>query len=109
MRTEIPVETEIPAQHPQDPLAGRHVLVGISGSIAAVKLPLVVSALAKRGAQVRCVLTPSAAQLVSPVALASLSRHPCALDDDQWSHRAARPLHIELAFYEEAKAKFGQK
>ena len=87
---------EAPAS-PADPLAGRRVLVLISGSIAAVKLPLVVSALAARGAEVRCALTPSAARLVSAVALASLSRHPCALDDDQWSHRAARPLHIELA------------
>ena len=90
MRTEVP-----------DPLAGRRILVGISGSIAAVKLPLVVSALAKRGAQVRCVLTPSAEQLVSPVALASLSRHRCYLDADQWSHGADRPLHIELAEWAE--------
>lgn len=82
---------------PADPLCGRRILVGISGSIAAVKLPLVVSALAKRGAHVRCVLTPSAAQLVSPVALASLSRQRCYLDADQWSHTAARPLHVELA------------
>ncbi len=84
-----------------DPLAGRRILVGISGSIAAVKMPLVVSALAQRGAQVRCLLTPSAAQLVSPVALASLSRHPCHLDADQWSHHAARPLHVELAEWAE--------
>ena len=91
MRTEIPV----------DPLKGRRVLVGISGSIAAVKLPLVVSALAKRGAEVRCVLTPSAAQLVSPVALASLSRQRCYLDADLWSHSAARPLHVELAEWAE--------
>jgi phosphopantothenoylcysteine decarboxylase/phosphopantothenate--cysteine ligase len=84
-----------------DPLAGRRILVGISGSIAAVKLPLVVSALAKRGAQVRCVLTPSAERLVSPVALASLSRHRCYLDVDQWSHTAARPLHVELAEWAE--------
>jgi phosphopantothenoylcysteine decarboxylase/phosphopantothenate--cysteine ligase len=41
-----------------DPLAGRRILVAISGSIAAVKLPLLVSALVQRGAQVRCVLTP---------------------------------------------------
>ena len=84
-----------------DPLAGRRILVGISGSIAAVKLPLVVSALAKRGAEVRCVLTPSAERLVSPVALASLSRHRCYLDADQWSHTAARPLHVELAEWAE--------
>ena len=84
-----------------DPLKGRRVLVGISGSIAAVKLPLVVSALAKRGAEVRCVLTPSAAQLVSPVVLSSLSRQRCYLDADQWSHTAARPLHVELAEWAE--------
>ncbi len=84
-----------------DPLAGKRILVGISGSIAAVKLPLLVSALAKRGAQVRCVLTPSAAQLVSPVALASLSRERCFLDADQWSHTAPRPLHVELAEWAE--------
>ena len=84
-----------------DPLAGRRILVGISGSIAAVKLPQVVSALVQRGAEVRCVLTPSAERLVSPVALASLSRHACHLDADQWSHRAARPLHVELAEWAE--------
>ena len=92
------MRTEPPAP---DPLNGRRVLVGISGSIAAVKLPLVVSALAQRGAEVRCVLTPSAEQLVSPVALASLSRNPCFLDADQWSHRAPRPLHVELAEWAE--------
>ncbi len=86
-----------PADPPADPLRGRRVLVGISGSIAAVKLPLLVSALVQRGALVRCLLTPSAARLVSPVALASLSRHPCLLEEDQWSHQAPRPLHIELA------------
>ena len=96
------MKTEQPALAPAlDPLAGRRILVGISGSIAAVKLPLLVSALAKRGAQVRCVLTPSAAQLVSPVALASLSRERCYLDADQWSHTAPRPLHVELAEWAE--------
>jgi len=90
MRTEVP-----------DPLAGRRVLVGISGSIAAVKLPLVVSALAQRGAEVRCVLTPSAERLVSPVALAALSRQRCYLETDQWSAAAQRPLHVELAEWAE--------
>ncbi|MDA1205271.1 MAG: bifunctional phosphopantothenoylcysteine decarboxylase/phosphopantothenate--cysteine ligase CoaBC [Cyanobacteria bacterium] len=84
-----------------DPLAGRRILVAISGSIAAVKMPLVVSSLVQRGAQVRCLLTPSAAQLVSPVALACLSRNPCLLDADQWSHQASRPLHVELAEWAE--------
>lgn len=86
---------------PPDPLVGRRLLVGISGSIAAVKLPLLVSALVQRGAEVRCVLTPSAARLVSPESLACLSRNPCHLDADQWSHREPRPLHIALAEWAE--------
>ena len=77
---------------PLEPLAGRRILVAGSGSIAAVKLPQLVSALVKRGAEVRCLLSPSGAELVSPVALASLSRHRCYLDADQWSHHEPRPL-----------------
>lgn len=71
--------------------------MGVTGSIAAVKIPLLVSALVQRGALVRCVLTESASRLVSPISLACLSRHPCHLDADQWSHHEPRPLHIELA------------
>ena len=83
------------------PLCGRRVLVAVSGSIAAVKTPLLVSALVKAGAEVRCLVTASGAALVSPVALASLSRHRCYLDADQWDPAASRPLHIELAEWAE--------
>ena len=78
-------------------LQGRRVLVAACGSIAAVKTPLIVSALVQAGAQVRCVVTASAARLVSPVALATLSRQPCLQDVDQWDPARPRPLHIELA------------
>ena len=83
------------------PLVGRHVLVAASGSIAAVKTPLLVSALVKAGAVVRCLVTPSAERLVSAVALASLSRHTCYCDGDQWDPSRSRPLHIELAEWAE--------
>ena len=79
------------------PLRGRRLLVACCGSIAAVKTPLLVSAFVKAGAEVRCVVTPSASRLVSPVALASLSRHRCYQDGDEWSAACPRPLHIELA------------
>ena len=82
-------------------LKGRRLLVAVSGSIAAVKTPLLVSALVKAGAQVRCLVTPSAEHLVSPVALASLSRHRCYRDQDQWDPSFSRPLHIELAEWAE--------
>ena len=82
-------------------LQGRRLLVAVSGSIAAVKIPLLVSALIKSGAEVRCLVTPSAEHLVSPVALASLSRHRCFRDQDQWDPSFSRPLHIELAEWAE--------
>lgn len=78
-------------------LQGQRVIVAACGSIAAVKTPLLVSALVKEGAQVRCVVTSSGSQLVSPVALACLSRNPCLQDADQWDPSRPRPLHIELA------------
>ena len=82
-------------------LKGRRVLVADSGSIAAVKTPLLVSGLVQAGAEVRCLLTPSAEQLVSPVAMATLSRHRCYRDQDQWDPSRSRPLHIELAEWAE--------
>ena len=67
------------------------------GSIAAVKLPQLVSSLVQHGAQVRCVLSPRAEHFVSPLALASLSRQPCNLEAHQWDPCQPRPLHIALA------------
>ncbi len=80
-----------------DPLHGRRVLLAVTGSIAAVKAPALVTGLQARGAEVRCLLSPSAERLVSPVALACLSRHPCACERDQWQPGQPRPLHIDLA------------
>jgi len=92
-------KTEDPA--PVDPLVGRRILVAVCGSIAAVKLPGLVSSLVQQGAQVRCVLSPRAEQFVSPLALASLSRQPCSLEEHQWDPRQPRPLHIALAEWAE--------
>ncbi|WP_320666449.1 bifunctional phosphopantothenoylcysteine decarboxylase/phosphopantothenate--cysteine ligase CoaBC [Prochlorococcus sp. MIT 1307] len=83
------------------PLKGRRLLVAACGSIAAVKTPILVSNLIKAGAEVRCVVTPSASRLVSPVSLATLSRNRCYQDEDQWSSKEARPLHIALAEWAE--------
>ncbi len=83
------------------PLKDRRLLVAASGSIAAVKTPLLVSNLIKAGAEVRCIVTPSASRLVSPVSLATLSRNRCYQDDDQWDSNEPRPLHISLAEWAE--------
>lgn len=74
-----------------------HVLIGISGGIAAYKVCEVVSSLAKRGVEVRVILTPSAAEFVTPLTFATLSRQPAYTDADFWQPRNGRPLHIDLA------------
>jgi len=74
-----------------------HVLIGISGGIAAYKVCEVVSSLAKRGVEVRVILTPSAAEFVRPLTFATLSRQPAYTDADFWQPRNGRPLHIDLA------------
>ncbi|MDX6768328.1 MAG: flavoprotein [Elusimicrobiota bacterium] len=57
---------------------GRRVVLGVTGSIAAYKAPEIVRGLVKKGAEVRCVLTPNAAHFVAPLALATVSKHPVA-------------------------------
>jgi len=61
-------------------LSGRRVLLGVTGGIAAYKTPDLVRQLQKAGAEVRCLLTPNAARLVSPAALSALTRHPVELE-----------------------------
>ena len=74
-----------------------HVLIGISGGIAAYKVCEVVSSLAKRGVEVRVILTRSAAEFVTPLTFATMSRSPAYTDADFWQPSNGRPLHIELA------------
>jgi phosphopantothenoylcysteine decarboxylase/phosphopantothenate--cysteine ligase len=60
------------------PKPARRIVLGITGSIAAFKAPALVRGLVKKGAEVRCVLTPTGAQFTTPLTLAALSRHPVA-------------------------------
>jgi phosphopantothenoylcysteine decarboxylase/phosphopantothenate--cysteine ligase len=52
-----------------------HVLLLISGSIAAYKTPDLVRNIVQAGHRVTCVLTPSAPQFVTPLALEAVSHH----------------------------------
>ncbi len=79
-----------------------NILVGVCGGIAAYKVCTVVSSLAKQEAAVQVVLTPQAETFVSPLTFAALSRRPAYTDQDFWSPRQGRPLHIELAEWADA-------
>ncbi|MCH5227888.1 MAG: bifunctional phosphopantothenoylcysteine decarboxylase/phosphopantothenate--cysteine ligase CoaBC [Muribaculaceae bacterium] len=57
-------------------LKGKHIVLGITGGIAAYKSVMLLRLLIKSGAEVQVVMTPSAKEFVSPVTFASLSSKP---------------------------------
>ena len=57
-------------------LKGKKILLGITGSIAAYKIPLLIRLLKKEGAEVQVVMTPSAKDFVTPLTLSTLSQNP---------------------------------
>ena len=69
-----------PRKTPSEMLAGRRILLGITGGIAAYKTTFLTRLLIKAGAEVRIVMTGSAGDFVSPLTLATLSRHEVLTD-----------------------------
>ncbi len=77
-------------------LAGRNILLGVTGGIAAYKTPEVVRRLTAGGAEVRVVLTRAAGEFVAAKTLEVLSRH--VVHSDLFSRDAEFPvLHVGLA------------
>ncbi len=77
-------------------LAGRQVLLGVTGGIAAYKAAELVRRLGDAGAVVRVVMTENAARFVTPLTFQALSGHPVRLS--LWDEGAEAAMgHIELA------------
>jgi phosphopantothenoylcysteine decarboxylase/phosphopantothenate--cysteine ligase len=73
-----------------------NIILGITGGIAAYKTPDLVRKLVAKGANVRVVMTQSAKEFVSPLALQAVSGNP--VSDDLWDKDAEAAMgHIELA------------
>ncbi len=79
-------------------LKGKKILIGITGSIAAYKIPILVRLLKKEGAEVRLVLTPAAKDFVTPLTLATLSENP-VMGDFFDSETGAWFSHVELGLW----------
>lgn len=89
-----------PAAGPS-PLSGKHIVLGITGSIAAYKSCLIIRALVKRGAEVQVVITPAGKEFITPITLSALSRHPVISDffsqrDGTWHS------HVDLGLWADA-------
>ncbi len=77
-------------------LQGKTVLLGVSGGIAAYKIPNLCSMLVKRGVHVETILTENAGKFVSPIPFESLSGNRCHTDTFDPADTAGI-AHIALA------------
>lgn len=77
-------------------LSGKHIVLGISGGIAAYKCPELVRRLRDHGAEVRVVMTQAAKAFITPLTLQAVSGYP--VSDDLLDPAAEAAMgHIELA------------
>ena len=61
-------------------LKGKHILLGITGSIAAYKAAMLCRLLRVAGAEVKVLMTPTAKEFITPVTMATLSKNPSAVE-----------------------------
>ena len=61
-------------------LKDKHILIGITGSIAAYKAAMIVRLLVKEGADIKIVMSHYAREFITPLTMATLSRNPILVD-----------------------------
>ena len=82
-------------------MQGKHIIVGVTGGIAAYKTAILVRELVKRGAEVKVIMTEKAKEFITPLTLATLSRNPVLVDffdptDGRWNS------HVSLGLWADA-------
>lgn len=82
-------------------LQNKHIVLGISGSIAAYKACLLIRCLVKKGAEVQVVITPAGKEFITPVTLSALTHKPVISDffaqrDGTWHS------HVDLGLWADA-------
>jgi phosphopantothenoylcysteine decarboxylase / phosphopantothenate---cysteine ligase len=79
-----------------NPIQGKHILLGVTGSIAAYKAADLASKLAQAGAEVEVILTDSATRFVSALTFQSVTGRASHTDADLWGAQA-HILHVQLS------------
>ncbi len=80
-------------------LRGKKILLGISGSIAAYKTTYLVRYLIKEGADVKVIITESAADFVTPVSLSTLSKNPVVRSFYKDKNEGTWNNHVDLGLW----------
>lgn len=78
-----------------NPIENKHIILGVTGSIACYKAADLASRLAQVGAQVDVILTQSALQFVTPLTFQSVTGRRAYTDADLWGNEA-HVLHVGL-------------
>ena len=79
-------------------LSGKHIVLGITGSIAAYKAAVLTRLLVRAGAEVQIVITPAGKEFITPITLSALSSHPVISEffsgrDGTWNS------HVDLGLW----------
>ncbi len=82
-------------------LNGKHIIIGVTGSIAAYKTASLIRLLVRQGAEVKVIMTPLAKEFITPLTLATLSRNPILIDffnpeNGDWNS------HVDLGLWADA-------
>lgn len=82
-------------------ISGKKIILGVCGSIAAYKSAFLLRELQREGAEVRVVMTPSAANFVAPLTFSSLSHNEVYVDmfPPQSRSTSARTWHIDMGLW----------
>lgn len=82
-------------------LKDKHIILGVTGGIAAYKAAHLTRLLVKKGAQVKVIMTPMAKEFITPLTLATLSKNPILVDfynpeNGDWNS------HVDLGLWADA-------
>lgn len=82
-------------------MKGKHIVVGITGSIAAYKTCTLIREFIKRGAEVQVVITPAGKEFITPITLSALTSKPVVSEffsgrDGTWNS------HVDLGLWADA-------
>lgn len=82
-------------------LKGKHIILGISGGIAAYKSVTLLRLLIKAGAEVQVVITPSGKEFITPVTLSALSGKP-VVSEFFTANTGEWHSHVDLGLWADA-------
>ena len=82
-------------------LKGKHIIIGVTGSIAAYKAANLIRLLKKEGCDVKVIMTPLAKEFITPLTLATLAKNPILVDffnpeNGDWNS------HVDLGLWADA-------